>query len=83
LNWREHQMLAQSMFENGRTIEAFIILHGLIEIQLNQLWRFFIISSGIFDELRDLPKIRPYSDLADLLYDAGLLEKNSSITYRF
>jgi len=77
LKWREHQMLAQKIFEDGNKIEAFIILHGLIEIQLNQIWQIFMVTNRIFDEPRALPKPRSYSDLAELLYEAGLLEKET------
>ena len=34
LEWREHQMLAQKIFEDGNKIEAFIVLHGLLEFYL-------------------------------------------------
>ena len=77
LNFKEQQKLAQKIFDDGNEIEAFIVLHGLIEINLNWLWHFFMISDGIFDESRVEPKPRSYSDLTELLYEAGLLEQET------
>jgi len=79
LDFREHQMLAQKFFEDGYEIEAFVVLHGLIEIYLNEFWQFFLFASGIYDEPRIEPKLRSYSVLTEILYEAGLLEK---VTYQ-
>jgi len=77
LEWREHQMLSQKIFEEGNVIEAFVVLHGLIEIELNELWQFFMIANGIFEEEKVEPKPRPYSLLTELLFEAGLIEKST------
>ncbi|MDE1765822.1 MAG: hypothetical protein KGI27_06045 [Thaumarchaeota archaeon] len=77
LDFREHQILAQKIFEDGYPIEAFTVLHGLIEIHLNRLWQLFMATSGMFDEARTIPKPRSYSDLTDILYEAGLMEQET------
>lgn len=77
LDFNEHQILSQKIFEDGHEIEAFIILHGLIEIHLNRFWQFFMIANGIFEEHRVVPKSRSYSDLTEFLYEAGLMEQKT------
>ena len=77
LEWREHQMLAQKIFEDGNKIEAFIVLHGLIEMQLNEFWICFMFANGIFNDPRVEPKPRTYSLLTEVLYEAGLLEQDT------
>jgi len=74
LDFSEHQILSQKIFDDGNEIEAFIVLHGLIEIHLNRLWQMFMVANGIFDEPRVEPKPRSYSDLVELLHEAGLME---------
>lgn len=77
LEFREHQILSQKIFEDGNVIEAFIVLHGLIEIQLNNIWHAFVTTNGIYDEPRVKPKPRKYSELTDLLYEFGLIDKKT------
>ena len=77
LEFREHQILSQKIFDDGNEIEAFIVLHGLIEIHLNRFWQFFMNANGIFDEPRIEPKSRSYADLTELLYEAGLMEQET------
>ena len=77
LNFREHQKLSQKIFDDGNEIEAFIVLHGLIEIHLNRFWQFFMIANGIFDKNRVEPKLRSYSVLTELLYEAGMMEQQT------
>ena len=43
LDFREHQILSQRVFDEGHVIEAVIILHGLIELELNKLWFVYVI----------------------------------------
>ncbi len=41
LDHREHQILAQRLFNEGRIIQAVIVLHGLLELELNKFWMFY------------------------------------------
>ena len=45
LDFSEHQILSQKIFDDGNEIEAFIVLHGLIEIHLNRLWQMFMVAN--------------------------------------
>lgn len=77
LGFREQQILSQKFFDDGNIIESFIVLHGLIEIHLNRVWQVFMAFSGFFDEPRVEPKPRSYSELTELLHEAGILDKES------
>ncbi|MCE2505700.1 MAG: hypothetical protein J4F36_04375 [Nitrosopumilaceae archaeon] len=75
LHWREQQILAQRMFDDGHTIQAVIILHGLIEIELNRIWIMMLIckSNGDIEKV-DL-KERHYLDLVEYFEKEKILEE--------
>jgi len=77
LNFDEQQILAQDIFDDGNQIEAFVVLHGLIEIFMNYLWELFCAGQGMFDEKRDEIKKKGYLSLVEILSDVGLMEKKT------
>ena len=75
LEFREHQILSQKMFDDGHTIETVIILHGLIELNLNKFWMIFVACNNDTNEKSILNlKERSYFDLTNLFNELGLLE---------
>ncbi len=83
LDFREHQILSQRVFDEGHVIEAVIILHGLIELELNKLWFVYVICKNPkLIETIDQFKERSYSDLTSLCEELGLLDDDSGDTAR-
>ena len=79
LAFREHQILSQRVFDEGHVIEAVIILHGLIELELNKLWFVYVICKNPkILETVDQPKEKSYSDLTSLCEELGLLDDDGS-----
>lgn len=77
ITFEEQRNLAQKIFDEGHEIEAFVILHGLLEIYMNNLWEIFCACQGMFYERRDELKKKDYLTLVDILYEAGLMEKKT------
>lgn len=76
LHWREQQILSQRMFDEGHTIQAVIILHGLLEIELNRIWVMMLIcqSNGNIEKV-DF-KERNYKDLVEFFQKERILEED-------
>lgn len=76
LHYREQQILAQRVFSEGHHIEAIIILHGLLEWELNRIWVMFVICNNPenVDTVLNL-KERSYSDLVSLCEELDLFDK--------
>lgn len=75
LHWREQQILSQRMFDDGHTIQAVIILHGLIEIELNRISMMVdIIKSQGDQSVIDNFKEKSYKDLVKSFEEEGVLE---------
>lgn len=76
LHWREQQILSQRMFDDGHTIQAVIILHGLIEIELNRISMMVEICKSEGDiSVIDNFKERGYKDLVDFFESEKILEE--------
>ena len=76
-HWREQQILAQREFRAGKTVKAIIILHGLIEIELNRIAAMVSIckSDGDHDKV-DFTE-RNYKNLVKLLEEEKALEEGT------
>ncbi|MEX0862742.1 hypothetical protein [Nitrosopumilus sp.] len=79
LDWREQQILSQRIFSEGKTIEAVIILHGLLELELNRIWEMFVICNNI-NMVENLKKLneRSYLDLTSLCEELGLFDDDEN-----
>ena len=75
LRFREHKILSQIVFAEGHTIEAVIILHGLLEWELNRVWMMFVMCNNP-KNIKNLVnfKERTYSDLTLLCEELGLFD---------
>ena len=78
LHYREHQILSQRVFANGHTIEAVIILHGLLEWELNRLWLVFVACNNP-KNIKNLVNVkeRSFLDLTLLCDELGLFDDKS------
>lgn len=79
LNHIEHQILAQRIFDEGYVIQGIIILHGLIEVHLNRLWKMCVICNGD-DPFQPTHNEKSYSNLVLLCNEFGLLNEKEIIT---
>lgn len=77
LAFREHQILSQRIFSMGRVIESVIILHGLIEIELNKFWMVFVASNRRKGNTIELLESRSYSDLTKIMGELSLLDEET------
>lgn len=77
LAFREHQILSQRIFSMGHTIESVIILHGLIEIELNKFWLVFVACNRRKENIAELLESRSYSDLTKIMGELSLLDEET------
>ena len=77
LHWREQQILAQREFSAGKTVQAIIILHGLIEIELNRIAVMISVckSKGNFEKINFEEK--NYKKLVEFVEEENALDEDS------
>ena len=82
-NVDEYTKKAIESYNKGNIIEAFVVLHSILEMELNMVWNIFVFSI-VRTNPRPAPKPKDYSDLVDLLYELELLnERQYSILRDF
>ena len=75
----EYTKKAIESYNKGNIIEAFVMLHSILEMELNMIWNIFV-SLIVKTNPRPAPKPKDYLDLVDLLNEFELLnEKQCSI----
>jgi len=75
-SFQEHGEFAVTLFDEGHEIEGFVVLHGLIEVQLNLYWIVFKACQQKrkgFDN--EYTMSRSYNDLVSIMSELSLLEK--------
>ncbi len=77
LHWREQQILAQREFSAGKTVQAIIILHGLIEIELNRIAIMVSVCKSDGDHDKVDYTERNYKDLVELLEKENALDEET------
>jgi len=79
----EYTKKAIESYNKGNIIEAFVVLHSILEMDLTIVWNTFV-TSIVKTNPRPAPKPKDYLDLVDLLCEFELLnEKQCSIFYDF
>jgi len=77
LHWREQQILAQRKFDDGNTIQAVIILHGLIEIELNRILIMVLLCKITTNDAEiENFKERNYKELVAYFEEEKILEED-------
>jgi len=74
-NFNEYVQKANTSYENGDWIEAFVILYSILELELMAAWGCYVLNVTGKDKFKPLKYAWEYSNLVELLFEFRLISE--------